>query len=789
MTEALQPWLLDALNDGVVVLDGDSRVEYINPAAEKMLQLRREDVVGGALGNGLPTPPAVWMEAYQEAMASRTTQPLPPARLGNSVPGGRMYEGKVHPRPGGGIGIIFCDVTERQQTNEALRVRTRAIDASRSGVVITDPHQPDNPIIYVNPAFEQMTGYSAAEVLGRNCRFLQRDDRDQPGVDELRAAISQGRDAEVVLRNYRRDGTLFYNELYLSPVHNECGELTHFVGVQIDVTERRRTEEELMRRNTELEAARSHLKANVLELAAATKAKDRFLAVVSHEMRTPLNAILGYADLLGMGVGGELNEAQQAHVDRIRVGGTHLLDLINDVLDLTRADARKLEVDLRPVDVEAAVEEVVALLESQAEAKGLTLRAESCGSESPRVLADLRRMRQVLTNLVGNAIKFTEKGSVVLRCTRSEDGKVLVAVSDTGIGIAPEALPRIFGEFYQADGNLTRSYGGTGLGLAIAQRFARLMGGDVLVESEQGRGSTFTLVLPTAEEGSETQTEVTLPHGLRVETRESERSPVVVVAFGEREDSLAELGNRVHPTVRVVGTTNADEVPELARREKASLVVLDIGCQEGVAWDAAYALREDPELAATAVLLLPCIPQPVVEESTGSLDLGWVSVVPKPFTASQLAHAVSNAAKGAHERTTDGTSPPAYDVLVVDDDPDSRRVATKFLSTVDAQVREAPDGESALVEMRRQVPDVVVLDLMMPVLDGFGVLATMRADPLLARTPVVVLTAKSLTEAERRFLSRTAVKVLQKGEHRLSDVAALVLRAAMGAEAVEAGAS
>jgi CheY-like chemotaxis protein/anti-sigma regulatory factor (Ser/Thr protein kinase) len=316
-----------------------------------------------------------------------------------------------------------------------------------------------------------------------------------------------------------------------------------------------------------------------------------------------------------------------------------------------------LEVELRPVDAGAAIEEVVALLESQAAAKGIALRSEPCGAEIPRVQADLRRLRQVLTNLVGNAIKFTETGAVVLRCTASNDGTVQIAVADTGIGIAPEMLPMIFGEFYQVEGNLTRSYGGSGLGLPIAQRLARLMGGDVLVQSALGQGSTFTLVLPAAAEGSEVRTEDVLLHELRMEAHENAAhtataTPAVVVAFGEREDTLHALGSKVHPNVRIVGTTDASQVPELARRENASLVVLD---------------------------------------------------------------------------------------------------------------------------------------LMMPVLDGFGVLATMRADPLLAGVPVVVLTAKSLTEAERRFLARTAVKVLQKGEHRLSDVTTLVLRAALGARVVGAG--
>ncbi len=540
-------------------------------------------------------------------------------------------------------------------------------------------------------------------------------------------------------------------------------------------------------RNAELEAVRAVLQAKVGELADATRAKDQFLAVMSHEMRTPLNAILGYVDLLDMGIGGDLAEGQRAHVERIRVGSRHLLELINDVLDLAKADARMLEMDLRPVDLQAVLEEVAALLESRAQVQGIGLMVEPCGPAIPHVLADLQRLRQILVNLVGNALKFTESGVVTVRCVPGDGDTVRIAVADTGVGIATEALALVFNEFYQVDSELTRTRGGSGLGLAISQRLARLMGGDISVESRLGAGSVFTLAIPAAKVGSELRREDVERHGARMQSggeeggRRASRAPVVVVAYGPRPEALAQLEKRVQPSVRLVWTTDAESVPEVARRERASLVVLDIA-SGGPAWSAAYALRDVPELSATAVLLLPSIPDEGGDDGAGGLDLGWVSLVPKPFTAAQLTRAVSSAV-GEPEEPAGGAIADC-DVLIVDDDPDSRRVASKFLAAAGVEVREAPDGETALEDMRRKAPDVVVLDLMMPVLDGFGVLATMRADPLLAGVPVVVLSAKSLTEAERQFLARTASRVLQKGEHRLADVAALVLRAAGTARVV-----
>jgi CheY-like chemotaxis protein len=227
-----------------------------------------------------------------------------------------------------------------------------------------------------------------------------------------------------------------------------------------------------------------------------------------------------------------------------------------------------------------------------------------------------------------------------------------------------------------------------------------------------------------------------------------------------------------------VWTTDAAELPKLAERERVSLVILDASSKGGTAWRVAHALSELPPDRVPAILLLPSIV--AASEGPGaSVDLGWVALVPKPFTAQQLTRAVTTAAGRSDDEPAETAR--SVEVLVIDDDEDSRRVAAKFLGEQSIKVRECLDGETGLAEMRQRPPDVVVLDLMMPVLDGFGVLAAMRADPLIAGIPVVVLTAKSLTEAERQFLSRTVVRVLQKGEHRLADIAALVMRAAMRA--------
>jgi signal transduction histidine kinase len=535
-------------------------------------------------------------------------------------------------------------------------------------------------------------------------------------------------------------------------------------------------------RNRRLELTRDELQLKVSELAAATHARDRFMAMMSHEMRTPLNAILGYTELLELEIDGRLSDGQRKQLERIRVGSRHLLDLINDVLDLARADADKLELDVRPVDVSAVFDEVHALLENQARQRNLAFTVDDVDHALPPVLADLQRFRQIVMNLVSNAIKFTDNGNVRMSAEADAANRVIrVRVTDTGIGMTPDVAERAFDEFFQGDDALTRRRGGSGLGLAISRRLARLMNGDIEVISSAGHGSTFVLTLPMAQPDSALRAEDIARHGVRMamHTSEVERqrgAVVTVAAFGDDSSALEVLAKRVEPSVHLVWTTHEEQLTALVERENVSLVILDVGSKRGVAWRAAQTLSDLPSDRAPAILLLPTLVATADGRVPSGVDLGWVSLVPKPFTAAQLTRAVSTAAGQDPAAAPTGVQ---LDVMVIDDDEDSRRVAAKFLSERGMHVHLCSDGETGLADMRNRVPDVVVLDLMMPVLDGFGVLAAMRADAFLSGIPVVVLTAKTLTEAERQFLSRTAVRVLQKGEHRLADIAALVMRAAL----------
>ena len=379
------------------------------------------------------------------------------------------------------VGVNY-DITERRQVEEDLRLRTRAIESATNGIFIIDARLPGRPIIYVNPAFEELTGYQAEEILNHSCDVLYGPDTDDTAIQTLERALVEGEGCEVVLLNYRKDGSEFWSELHLAPVEDADHKISHFVGIQSDVTNRVLHEQHLLKAEQQAELA--------------SRAKSEFLANMSHEIRTPLTAILGCADTLF----GQLEEENALDlVHMIRSQGRLLLGILNDVLDLSKIEAGRLEIHHEPCSVVAVVSEVRSLMEPLAQERGLELNSSFDSLIPITICSDALRIRQILLNLVSNAIKFTEVGSVHINVSchaESGQARLILSVRDTGIGIAPDKLEAIFEAFSQQHEVLTRKVGGTGLGLTICQRLAAMLGGRITVESRRGEGSTFTVTLP-----------------------------------------------------------------------------------------------------------------------------------------------------------------------------------------------------------------------------------------------------------------------------------------------------
>jgi len=374
--------------------------------------------------------------------------------------------------------LQFADLAQRNA------VLASTVASVTSGVVICDATRPDQPIVFVNAAFSRITGYSAAEAMGRNCRFLQGRDSDREVVERMRRAIAVGRATTVTLRNYRKDGRTFWNEVNISPLHDESGRLIHFVGILQDATHRIRTEENLREAKNQAELA--------------NRAKSEFLANVSHELRTPLNAILGFSEIMQLEMFGALG-APQYHVyaKDVHDSGQLLLDIINDILDLSKIEAGRMELFPEAVSADDVFESCRRLVIGRAQANGVTLHA-TLPPDLPRIRVDPRAVRQMLANLLTNAVKFTPKGGRVTLAARADGDQIELSVADTGIGIAAKDIAKVLQPFGQAHSPHSRRQQGTGLGLPIVKALAEQSGGSFRLESQVDHGTTVTLRLPIA---------------------------------------------------------------------------------------------------------------------------------------------------------------------------------------------------------------------------------------------------------------------------------------------------
>ena len=488
------------------------------------------------------------------------------------------------------------------------------------------------------------------------------------------------------------------------------------------------------------------------EAAAASKAKSAFLANMSHELRTPLNAINGYSEMLLEEVDDLGQTELKPDLEKIRSAGKHLLGLINDILDLSKIEAGKMDVYVETLDMAALLREVRGVVTPLMEKNGNEFEVRH-SPELGTMRSDQTKVRQILFNLLSNAAKFTTQGRITLEVRRQErdDGDWFeLEVSDTGIGMTPDQVAKLFSAFSQADASTTRNYGGTGLGLAITKHFCLMLGGDVTVRSEHGKGSSFVAALPAV---CPTSGEA-LPAG-----RAEGTAGTVLVIDDERatHDLLErELAARGY---RVVHAAGGREGMRLAREVRPDAITLDIIMPEFDGWAVLREIKADPDLRGIPVVLVS-----VLGDREMGYALGAADYLTKPVDAEALVQVLGRFHAG------DGESP----VLVVDDDPMTREMLRRILSKRGWAVAEAADGTDALSVLGRTRPTAVVLDLMMPGMDGFEVLDAMRRDASWRDIPVVVITAKDLSSEEIAWLSQHAERVFQKGAYKRSELVGVV---------------
>jgi signal transduction histidine kinase/CheY-like chemotaxis protein/ligand-binding sensor domain-containing protein len=492
----------------------------------------------------------------------------------------------------------------------------------------------------------------------------------------------------------------------------------------------------------------------------ANKTKSQFLANMSHELRTPMNAIIGYSEMLEEEAA-ELNQKEFIpDLQKIHGAGKHLLGLINDILDLSKVEAGKMTLFLEEFDVGQLVEEVAATVQPLVAKNGNRLEVH-CPAAIGTMRADLTKVRQTLFNLLSNASKFTEQGIVTLKVTREkrenevntewdllapETSHVVIRVADTGIGMTPEHVSKLFEVFQQADPSTTRKFGGTGLGLAISRKFCRLMGGDITVESEPGQGSVFTVTLPAqvSETPQPTETQF-IRKGVGTEVNGA--GPVVLVIDDDptvrdlMQRSLGKDGYRVE--VAADGRTGL----EMARRLKPAIITLDVMMPSMDGWAVLNALKADAATADIPVVMLT-----IVDDKNLGFALGAADYFTKPIDWQRLSVVLQKYRRPAT----------AQSVLIVEDDEPTREMLRRTLQKEGWQIHEAANGRLGLAQLAQGVPGLILLDLMMPEVDGFTFMKELRRLPNCAHVPVIVITAKDLTDEDRRRLNGDVARILGK---------------------------
>ena len=486
------------------------------------------------------------------------------------------------------------------------------------------------------------------------------------------------------------------------------------------------------------------------QLEAASQMKSQFLANMSHELRTPLNAIIGVTEMLHEDAVDLKREDELEPLQRVMRAAKHLLALINDILDLSKIEAGKMDIHIESFAIAPLVEDVVQTIGTMA-AKNANKLVVDCAPDIGTMSADQTRIRQALLNLASNANKFTERGTVTISAKRAmEQGHewVSIAVTDTGIGLTPEQMGKLFQDFVQADASTTRKYGGTGLGLAISRRFCQMMGGDITVASAPGKGSTFTIRLPA---DVETAPPAAAASGAAASARAVAGAGAPTILVVDDDQTVREVVKRhlAREGFSVVTAGGGQEGLRLARELHPAAITLDIMMPDIDGWTVLAAIKGDPELADIPVVLMS-----IVDEKKRGYALGATDYMVKPVDRARLSGVL---------RDICGTA--ARHALLVDDDDMMRRGMRLALEQDGWQVSEAENGRIALEKLAATRPDIIMLDLMMPEMDGFEFVDALRTREAWRHIPIVIVTAKDLTAEDRERLNGSVVRILQKGAH------------------------
>jgi PAS domain S-box-containing protein len=591
----------------------------------------------------------------------------------------------------------------------------------------------DLRFVRFNLAGEDLLGFSRDELIGKNDFDFFPADQAEQFISADRETLRKGQLVDIPEENIqtKAKGARVLHTRKI-PVLDASGEPSFLLGISEDITEAKKVQEALRQAQEEAEKA--------------SRAKSQFLANMSHELRTPLNAILGFSALLRDDATGRLDEATRLRfLNQIHSSGQHLLELINDVLDLSKVEAGQMDLLLQPVELGQLIDEVRATVEPLARTKSVALNIVL--APELRLVADPAKVRQMLLNLVSNAIKFTPSGGRIDIRRRRLEALIEISVTDTGIGIAEEDLGRLFTEFQQLDAGRGQRQEGTGLGLALTKRFAELHGGRVSVESKLGKGSTFTLHLPIQPPMPRAAAPVTPAPTAEIDLTR----PLVLVVDDNPEAAEILVHHLDTGGFRTALARNGLEALKMARDLNPAAITLDILLPEIDGWEVLNRLKADETTRNIPVVVVSVVDNAALGSALGAFDY-FVKPVDGQALLSRL---------GEYTFTTKVKTEPVR-VLVVDDEPANLDLMDALLKPAGFEVIRATGGNEGIELAKSRMPSLVLLDLMMPGVTGFDVVEALRDDDATRSIPIMVLTAKTLTEDDKKALNGQVAAIFQR---------------------------
>lgn len=758
---------LNSIGDAVITTDANGMVARMNPVAEKLtgwswqeakgqpmkvvfsiIDASTRQPIANPVDKVLATGETVYLSNHTTLISKDGTE----FHIADSAAPIRNGDDHIL-----GMVLVFNDVSDQYRLREKVKANQRLtqglMDDLKSMVGIM---QPDGKIAFINSMPLKLAEVSREQVIGQflsNCPWFISNKESRQQIKSICQKAAQGETVNQDIQ-FQAKEKLVWMDLGVYPILDENRQVIQIVFEGVDISQRKETEALQKNYQAQLEQQvyerTAELEQQAVELQRANRLKSEFLANMSHELRTPMNSIIGFTGRVLKKSEENLDDRQLKNLRTVERNAHHLLGLINGLLDLSKIEAGKMEAHAELFDFSTLAQEVFTITQSMLDDKPINLIVDLINDDI-QLKTDIVKLKQVLINLVSNAIKFTKEGSVTITAKLLNNGvepQIAIGVIDTGVGMNKDALQYIFDAFRQVDAALTRKVGGTGLGLAIVQSFTQLLRGKVNVESEEGKGTSFEIVIPVNLNPAENSSEIS--NQSFEENHQLSAEELIVLCIDDETEALDLLSGYLRDEgYQVITATTGEQGLALAKQHHPFAITLDILMPHKDGWSVLSELKVDQATRDIPVIIISFMDNKALGYQLGAFDY-----MQKPVEPQRLMSSIQRLSKDNFKHA-----------LVIDDDPEARDLVCQILHDANIQCHTAVDGNagiSHLQQTEKQLPDLILLDLMMPGMDGFEMLAEIQKIPEWAAIPIIIVTAKTLEEHEREFLRPKVASILAK---------------------------